>query len=84
VTDPDTAVSRLAAVLGAMLIFAACGSEPPSPSHISPGISLVGFERRGWPLPQRVDRVYAIEKARQILGYQPRYGITEILCQGAA
>lgn len=42
-----------------------------------------GFERRGWPLPQRIDRVYAIEKAGRVLGYQPRFGITELLRHAA-
>ena len=37
------------------------------------------FEERGWPLPGRIDRVYAIEKARRVLGYNPRFGITELL-----
>ncbi len=31
------------------------------------------FARRGWQLPRRIDRVYVIEKARRMLGYQPRY-----------
>jgi nucleoside-diphosphate-sugar epimerase len=43
-----------------------------------------GFERRGWPLPARIDRVYAIEKATQVLGYRPRFGIAELLRQQAA
>jgi nucleoside-diphosphate-sugar epimerase len=42
------------------------------------------FEQRGWPLPRRIDRVYAIEKAREVLGYHPRFGITELLRQEAA
>jgi nucleoside-diphosphate-sugar epimerase len=48
-----------------------------------PGIRA-GFERRGWPLPRRIDRVYAIEKARRVLGYHPRFGITELLREEAA
>jgi UDP-glucose 4-epimerase len=43
-----------------------------------------GFQRRGWPLLPRIDRVYAIEKAKRILGYQPRFGITELLRKEAA
>lgn len=42
------------------------------------------FEQRGWPLPQRIDRVYAIEKARRVLGYRPRFGITELMREEAA
>ena len=48
-----------------------------------PGVRA-GFEQRGWPLPGRIDRVYAIEKAGRILGYQPRFGIAELLYQEAA
>lgn len=48
-----------------------------------PGVRA-SFEQRGWPLPRRIDRVYAIEKARRILGYDPRFGITELLRQEAA
>lgn len=47
-----------------------------------PGVRA-SFERRGWPLPRRIDRVYAIEKARRVLGYRPRFGITEFLRQAA-
>jgi nucleoside-diphosphate-sugar epimerase len=49
----------------------------------APGVRA-GFEQRGWPLPGRIDRVYAIEKARRVLGYAPRYGIAELLRQEAA
>jgi nucleoside-diphosphate-sugar epimerase len=31
------------------------------------------FARRGWQLPRHIDRVYVIEKAQRMLGYQPRY-----------
>ena len=31
------------------------------------------FEERRWPLPHRVDRVYVIDKARELLGYNPRF-----------
>jgi UDP-glucose 4-epimerase len=47
-----------------------------------PGVRS-SFERRGWPLPQRIDRVYAIEKARHVLGYHPRFGITELMREEA-
>jgi nucleoside-diphosphate-sugar epimerase len=49
----------------------------------APGVRA-GFEQRWWPLPGRIDRVYAIEKARRVLGYAPRYGIAELLRQEAA
>lgn len=48
-----------------------------------PGVRAA-FEQRGWPLPGRIDRVYAIEKARHVLGYHPRFGIAELLRQEAA
>lgn len=31
------------------------------------------FEKRGWPIPRRVDRVYVIDKARKYLGFEPRF-----------
>ena len=37
------------------------------------------FEQRCWPIPQRIDRVYVIEKARKILGYAPRYNFDVFL-----
>jgi nucleoside-diphosphate-sugar epimerase len=49
----------------------------------APGVRA-GIEQRGWPLPGRIDRVYAIEKAGRVLGYAPRYGIAELLRQVAA
>ncbi|MFL5495681.1 MAG: NAD(P)-dependent oxidoreductase, partial [Gemmatimonadales bacterium] len=44
----------------------------------APG-TQAAFERRAWPLPQRVDRVYAIDQARQVLKYRPRFGISALL-----
>jgi len=41
------------------------------------------FGRRGWPLPQRIDRVYPIDRARAVLGYHPRFGVRELLEQDA-
>jgi UDP-glucose 4-epimerase len=48
-----------------------------------PGVRAA-FEHRGWPLPSRIDRVYAIASARQILGFAPRYGVLELLRADAA
>jgi hypothetical protein len=45
---------------------------------------LATFEHRRWPLPSRIDRVYAIDSAKQILGFAPRYGILELLRADAA
>jgi UDP-glucose 4-epimerase len=33
----------------------------------------------GLPLPRRVDRVYAIDKATAVLGYQPHHGVFDLL-----
>ena len=37
------------------------------------------FSHRNWPLPQSIDRVYAIEKAQALLGYRPQFGFREVL-----
>lgn len=37
------------------------------------------YLRRQWPLPARIDRVYAIDKAKAFLGYQPQFGFRELL-----
>lgn len=44
----------------------------------APGVRAA-FERRGWPLPPRIDRVYPIENATRLLDYQPRYDVTQLL-----
>lgn len=31
------------------------------------------YEQLNWPFPASIDRVYSIEKAQRILGYQPRF-----------
>lgn len=41
------------------------------------------FQRRGWPLPPRIDRVYSGALASRVLGFQARYGIMELLCGGS-
>ena len=43
-----------------------------------PGIEQL-FARRGWMLPERIDRVYVISRAEQRLGYQPRYNFAEYM-----
>ncbi|KPJ82145.1 MAG: epimerase [Gammaproteobacteria bacterium SG8_30] len=54
--------------------------------HDAPGVlarrapTLVeAFARRGWPLPQSIDRVYSPAVASQRLGWQPRCGFEEVL-----
>ncbi len=32
------------------------------------------FAARNWPLPTCIDRVYVTEKARQLIGFEPRHG----------
>ncbi|MDH0173240.1 NAD(P)-dependent oxidoreductase [Stenotrophomonas sp. GD04145] len=45
---------------------------------------LAEFERRGWPLPLSIDRVYDGSRAVAVLGWQPRYGPDDVLQQYAA
>lgn len=42
------------------------------------------FRARGWALPERIDRVYVIDKAREALGYAPRRNFDFFLHQLAA
>ncbi len=42
------------------------------------------FQRRGWPLPTRIDRVYPGTRAGKVLGFRARYGIEEVLQAGSA
>lgn len=37
------------------------------------------FARRGWRLPESIDRVYVIEKAEHVLGYRPHWNFGELL-----
>jgi UDP-glucose 4-epimerase len=37
------------------------------------------FDKRGWMLPQSIDRVYVIEKANAMLGFQPQYDWQSVL-----
>ncbi len=37
------------------------------------------FRQQGWIVPQSIDRVYVIERAQRILGYQPKYNYQEYL-----
>jgi UDP-glucose 4-epimerase len=42
------------------------------------------FLKRGWDLPERIDRVYVIEKAKRVLGYRSHYGFRAVLDESAA
>lgn len=37
------------------------------------------FERRGWELPTKIDRVYVPEKAMSVLGFSPQFGWRDLL-----
>ena len=37
------------------------------------------FSRRNWPLPNSIDRVYVIDKAKSLFAYQPQFGFRELL-----
>lgn len=39
------------------------------------------FAQRGWPLPQRIDRVYCAERAQAALNWRPQFGPDEVLRQ---
>lgn len=42
---------------------------------------IAEHHRRGWALPQRIDRVYVIDRAQKELGYMPKYGIAEYFAE---
>lgn len=45
---------------------------------------VAAFEREGWPLPEKVDRVYDSQAIEGALGWRARYGFEEVLRQNAA
>jgi len=60
--------------------------ETPQLLHDAPSIIRRHFpsvdeviSRKGWKLPQRIDRVYVIEKAEKHLGYRPKYNFDTYL-----
>jgi hypothetical protein len=44
---------------------------------------VAAFAKRGWPLPQSIDRVYAIDRAREVLGFAPAYSWQQALATAA-
>ncbi len=59
-------------------------SDLPALLHDAPSVlrskvpeALSFFTQQGWTLPRSIDRVYVIERARHLLGYQPRYNFQE-------
>jgi UDP-glucose 4-epimerase len=41
------------------------------------------LRREGHPLPRRIERVYAIDRASAALGYRPRHGVADLLRERA-
>jgi hypothetical protein len=37
------------------------------------------FHTRNWVFPSSIDRVYAVNKAMNVLGYQPQYNFAALL-----
>lgn len=37
------------------------------------------FAKKGWKLPECIDRVYSIEKAKKIINYSPRYNFNTLI-----
>ncbi len=37
------------------------------------------YKEKDWEMPSQIDRVYVIEKAKRILGYEPKYNIKELI-----
>ena len=46
--------------------------------HYHPEAEAI-FARQGWALPERIDRVYVIERAIRELGYRPRHNFADFL-----
>ena len=42
---------------------------------------IVYYESRNWQIPASIDRVYVIDKARNELGYSPKYNIKQMLAE---
>ncbi|MEM7687837.1 MAG: NAD(P)-dependent oxidoreductase [Pseudomonadota bacterium] len=42
---------------------------------------LAAMDARGWPLPGAIDRIYSSAKAREELGWRPRWGWQEVMRQ---
>jgi nucleoside-diphosphate-sugar epimerase len=41
------------------------------------------FARRGWQLPQSIDRVYVVDQAVAVLGYRPQHGFAALFPQSS-
>jgi nucleoside-diphosphate-sugar epimerase len=45
-----------------------------------PGVERI-YEKRSWPLPQSIDRIYVIDKATELLDYRPHWNFNEWLAE---
>lgn len=53
--------------------------DAPAPiERRCPGLTRA-FAAHGWRLPETIDRVYAIDRAARVLGYEPRHGVASLL-----
>lgn len=58
----------------------ALGRDAPGVLAVRAPELVAAFRHRGWPLPRRIDRVYAAE-ALQSRGWRPRFGFDDVLRQ---
>lgn len=94
----DAAEAHLLALRSADIQYEVFNISAQSPFHESDAESLLRepwkmilryfpqaqnvFERMGWALPENIDRVYDITKAKRLLGYRPRYNFAEFIGDG--
>jgi len=91
----DVAAAHALAVTNSTIQYDLCNISARSPFQVSdlsdlwrdaptilrrrvPDIEEL-FARRGWMLPEGIDRVYVIARAEEHLGYQPRYNFVEYM-----
>lgn len=61
--------------------LAALGHDAPAVLQArAPGL-VAAFAARGWPLPRRLDRVYAPHRAASVLGWRAEHGHEAVLQQ---
>jgi hypothetical protein len=54
-------------------------SDAPSVLRRRSPALVKAFDRRGWPLPPHIDRVYSPALAMRELAWQPRWGWDDVL-----
>ncbi len=90
----DAHVAALALPAGSFSRFVVSGSTPFQPEDLEQlGRNAVEVlrlrcpelvaehQRRGWPLPSVIDRVYDNSAIRRALGWEPAHGFSEVLAQ---